>query len=233
MHRLRLTAFGELQRSIEESGDSLVSRMRDWEREHAYPGPQRASSPITSAGQMERASAVPSPWAFSDTGHYDDEDDIQIVSNDPVSDGISEFGSSVGDENDGEDEMDLDQPAESAPHAVGERLSSPGRSGYSAISGYTTDDESSALSFSTSSSMSSSLISLPPHQSSFAESSVPSGHIPLPKSPSNVSPSEKAIAALALVMANGAGGLNDYETVRALEAQPAALDESLIGEMWH
>ena len=234
VHRLRSTAFGELQRSIEESGDCLVSRMRDWEREHAYPGPQPASPPTASAGQMERASVAPSPWAISGADHYDDEDDIQIVSGgDPVSDGTSEFGSRVGDEDDEEDEMDLDQPAESAPHDVGGRLSSPGRSGYSAISGYTTDDELSALSFSTPSSINSSFVSLPLHQSPYADPSIHNGHLSLSKSPSDASPSEKAIAALALVMANGAGGLNDYEAVRALEAQRAALDESLVGEMWH
>ena len=34
-------------------------------------------------------------------------------------------------------------------------------------------------------------------------------------------------------MANGAGGLNDYEAVRAVDGQQASLDESLVGEMWH
>lgn len=83
------------------------------------------------------------------------------------------------------------------------------------------EDDAPPLSFSTTNSASSSQISLP--------------HPPHPSRPTDISksPSEKAIAALALVMANGAGGLNDYEAVRAEEGQPSSLDESLIGEMWH
>ena len=59
------------------------------------------------------------------------------------------------------------------------------------------------------------------------------GH-PAPNVPSAASLSEKAIAALTLVMSNGAGGINDYAAVRSLEASRlASLDESLVGEMWH
>ncbi|EKM60942.1 uncharacterized protein PHACADRAFT_190073 [Phanerochaete carnosa HHB-10118-sp] len=229
--RLRTSAFGELQRSVEQSGDCLVSRMRDWEREHVHPGP--APSPAAFVGEMERASSVaPTPWAVPEPDLYDDEDDIQIVSGDLVSDGASELGSRVGD--DGEDEMDLDQPVYSAPHdAVDARLSSPGHDSYYTPSGYSTDDESPALSSSTSSSISSSLVSLPAHPAPFVDSSVLGGHPFFSNSQPNTSPSEKAIAALTLVMANGAGGLNDYGAVRALDAQQTSLDESLVGEMWH
>jgi hypothetical protein len=61
-----------------------------------------------------------------------------------------------------------------------------------------------------------------------------------PRSPSHLSagailPStssaEKAIAAITLAMANGAGGLGDYEAVRALNVSSA--DESQVGELWH
>ena len=45
------------------------------------------------------------------------------------------------------------------------------------------------------------------------------------------SSAEKAIAALTLAMANGAGSLGDYEAVRALNVSSA--DESQVGEMWH
>ncbi|GJE86002.1 hypothetical protein PsYK624_020820 [Phanerochaete sordida] len=230
--RLRSTAFGELQRSIEESGDCLVSRMRDWEREHAYPGPRPASSAAASLGEMERAPGVaPSPWAIPETDLYDDEDDIQIVSGDPVSDGTSDFGSRPGD--DGEDEMDLDQPLGSAPHDVGARLSSPGHGTRTVHSAYSTDDESPALSFSTSSSISSSLVSLPGQPSPFLNPSFTGSHTSPSKSQLSTSPSEKAIAALALVMANGAGGLNDYGAVLASEQQAITTDDFLVGEMWH
>ncbi|KAF8844051.1 hypothetical protein BDN67DRAFT_963543 [Paxillus ammoniavirescens] len=49
--------------------------------------------------------------------------------------------------------------------------------------------------------------------------------------PNSASSTEKAIAALALAMANGAGGLGDYEAVRALD--PSSADESQAGELWH
>ena len=45
------------------------------------------------------------------------------------------------------------------------------------------------------------------------------------------SSTEKAIAALTLEMANGAGSLGDYEAVRALNVSSA--DESQAGELWH
>ncbi|KAF9229441.1 hypothetical protein BS17DRAFT_771466 [Gyrodon lividus] len=49
--------------------------------------------------------------------------------------------------------------------------------------------------------------------------------------PNSASYTEKAIAALTLAMANGAGGLEDYEAVRAFHA--SSVDESQIGELWH
>lgn len=47
----------------------------------------------------------------------------------------------------------------------------------------------------------------------------------------SASSAEKAIAAITLAMANGAGGLGDYEAVRALNVSSA--DESHVGELWH
>jgi hypothetical protein len=47
----------------------------------------------------------------------------------------------------------------------------------------------------------------------------------------SASSAEKAIAAITLAMANGAGGLGDYEAVRALNV--SSVDESQVGELWH
>ncbi|KIK95378.1 hypothetical protein PAXRUDRAFT_827071 [Paxillus rubicundulus Ve08.2h10] len=49
--------------------------------------------------------------------------------------------------------------------------------------------------------------------------------------PNFASSTEKAIAALTLAMANGAGGLGDYEAVRALD--PSSADDFQAGELWH
>lgn len=55
----------------------------------------------------------------------------------------------------------------------------------------------------------------------------PSAGAIFPSAPS----AEKAIAAITLEMANGAGGLGDYEAVRALDVSSA--DELQAGELWH
>ena len=47
----------------------------------------------------------------------------------------------------------------------------------------------------------------------------------------SASSAEKALAAITLAMANGAGGLEDYEAVRALDV--SSTDESHVGELWH
>ena len=227
---MRSSAFGELQRSMEESGEGLVSRMRDWEREHAnvHPGsPSRPSMSMASSAASWGPSS-PRSWPESSDERFDDEDDIQIVSGDSYSDGASELFSRHPDS---DAEMDLDQPVDIP--ARGTRYSSPGTSCGSAITGYASDDDAPALSFVSTNSARSSLLSFHAQQTCVTDSA------PLGRPPShsncapNGSPSDKAIAALALVMANGAGGLNDYEAARASGGQRAALDDSLVGEMWH
>lgn len=49
---------------------------------------------------------------------------------------------------------------------------------------------------------------------------------------SSASRTEKAIAALSLAIANGAGGLSDYEAVRDLDSSPVMVN-SQAGELWH
>ncbi|OAX44754.1 hypothetical protein K503DRAFT_764656 [Rhizopogon vinicolor AM-OR11-026] len=53
-----------------------------------------------------------------------------------------------------------------------------------------------------------------------------------PSLTSSASRTEKAIAALSLAIANGAGGLDDYEAARDLDSSPAMAD-SQAGELWH
>ncbi|KIP12599.1 hypothetical protein PHLGIDRAFT_10037 [Phlebiopsis gigantea 11061_1 CR5-6] len=223
--RLRSFAFGELQRSVEESGEGLVNRMRDWEQQHAHTHPPFSTHPSL-APAFEVATT---PGMFPDRvnpsdDHFDDEDDIQIVSGDLLADGQCE---SCSVDADSENEMDLDLvdnnscrwPADSPP---------------SERSGYISDEDLPALSLSSTDSPSSSQISFPVYHESFlADSSPPSHRALVPTSSCGASPSEKAVAALTLVMASGAGGLNDYEAVRALDGEQSSLDESSIGEMWH
>jgi len=123
---------------------------------------------------------------------------------------------------------------------------------FSAPSAYNSDDESMdlindsplstsiiasspgapALSYSFTNSTNSSFVSLPStYLGLHSKSSPPRQHLLSPTSPSSTR-SEKAIAALSLAIANGAGGLNDYAALRGMEA-PSIIEDSQVGELWH
>ncbi|KAH9946801.1 hypothetical protein B0H21DRAFT_383352 [Amylocystis lapponica] len=272
LNRMRSDAFWELHRSVAESGEGLVQRMRDWETSRSgragsgrfhggarYGHRPRGRSTRYSHSTINDAEAVEIPGP--------DEDDVEIVSNNSTS-GSSHFhirspsykkrALSLG-------MMDVDSPGIDMhpPYAEAEdseRCSSP-IDAFSGPSVCSDDEELShvdsdgipysgpiftpALSQALTSSANSSLISLPlslplpspddtqqiPLASGFIlmPQSVPSGHVPLV---STASRSEKAVAALTLAIANGAGGLNDYEALRTAEGV-SAFDECQVGEMWH
>lgn len=135
-----------------------------------------------------------------------------------------------------------------------ERCSSP-IDASSALSAYSDDEDMSAsysearlgplstpsLSHTHPSSNNSSLVSLPLTHSSPNFDAQPDQSLSSPTSrnqpwslhvPATASRSEKAIAALTLAIANGAGGLNDYEALMHLEGA-SAQDEFGVGELWH
>jgi hypothetical protein len=87
-----------------------------------------------------------------------------------------------------------------------------------------------ALSQTCSISTNSSLVSLPlpPPLRTVDDSSHPNTSLPM-----EVSRTEKAIAALSLAMANGAGGLDDYEALRTIQIAPAHDEVGQVGEIWH
>ncbi|KAF7789921.1 hypothetical protein EIP86_000869 [Pleurotus ostreatoroseus] len=242
--RLRSEAFGELQRSIAENGEGLLTRMRDWEAARCARSPlDLERAPQTQA----QAQACP-----------DDDDDVQIVSasgphcapalpSAPTTRKARAWSmSDVDVDIDIDTDMDVDGPDGLS------RCSSPYIDG--------DEDDAPALSYTRTNSTNSSLVSLPlpltvpapasvpqpishPHPSSHPHShshpyAPAQGYAHPPSSPAGApaSPSEKALAALMLVMANGAGGLNDYAAVRAAAASAsldgAALDAAHVGEMW-
>ncbi|KAI0778051.1 hypothetical protein BD413DRAFT_465589 [Trametes elegans] len=266
--RLHADALGELHRSVVESGEGLVRKMRDWES-------TRSRSARTAAdGQQLRRSwrrltsyyGTPQATAAPVTEQpEDDEDDIFIVG-----EAASFLGShsanqkarslSLG-------SMDVDLPEmEAHPSSLesitgGDRSSSP-IVPCSGLSAYSSDDEghadmdvelassasgpfsTPALSHTYSTSTNSSLVSLPlsgqadEGRSSVASTLPASATVtpgaclsPSPCVPANASRSEKAIAALALAMANGSVGISDYEALRAAEGL-TTLDGSHAGELW-
>lgn len=224
--RLRSSALGELHRHIEESGEAFVSRMQDWEREYGATQASSSFPPRPDVYSHSEPDVIHSPcWSGSPTNSFDDEDDIQIVSED-VS-GV--YPSHRPSHPTFDSAMDVDEP--SPPfESVYQRAQAHSGSPYGIIpsgpSSYSTEDETPELTGAFPSSSGSSSTSLPLRRTTALQLS----HAPA-RSPN--SSTEKAIAALTLVMANGAGGLNDYEIVRASDNYPHEEDESLVGEMWH
>lgn len=226
-NQLRSSAFWELQRTIAENGEGMVSRMRDWEENHSQSFLRPVAPDQQSVDQASRIRSRSFDWADTVETLNDDEDDIQIVQAGPSSE------QSVTQERVLARDMDIDRLDDDGAFlgaAFGDICSSPTDNSSCLSSGYASDeDPPGSLVFTNSSN--SSRASLP--LSHLTPGTASKGSLPLFDVPSTASPSEKAIAALTLVMANGAGGLNDYEAVRSLEApHVSSLDDSLVGEMW-
>ncbi|TCD67033.1 hypothetical protein EIP91_000653 [Steccherinum ochraceum] len=258
--QLRTDAFWELHRSVAENGEGLVSRMRDWETLQAQSELRLTSESYrrrASGGQQTQSSWTrkrPLPaqsWPSDPTedDESDEDDDIQIVDGDSSSSGSSPcsrepprkkraFSLSV---------MDIDYPTPFNSYTTPdsrERCSSPLGTPFVDMATVDSDEDEEecnssppALTHAYTNSANSSLVSLtlpPPHiaHNSHHPSSTATEDSTLDV-PSTASRTENAIAALSLALANGAGGLNDYEALRVTEDKTSELDESLIGEMWH
>ena len=250
LSRLRSDAFGELRRSVEESGEGLVRRMRDYETTRSRGGVySKANAPIQ-LGRKRHSPCSRSRRVADTEDGFNDDDVVQIVAAEELSSEFSGYRDvhkmraiSLGmAESDSHPPsfMDLD---------CNEKFASPDAAGSSDQSGYTSEDDAMDLvadsSYPTGTSMSSpapalshsfytstnsSVVSIPSHISGIEDHSITSP--PYLICPSPTSRSEKAIAAITLAMANGAGGLNDYDPLRALEPI-SVVDDSQFGELWH
>ncbi|KAK0208613.1 hypothetical protein DFS33DRAFT_1304581 [Desarmillaria ectypa] len=250
MMSLRAAAFWELHRSVADNGEGFVRRMRDYEhtrsRADAYSKAREAhrrgrkrSSLIVSA----RKPAAPVDGSDAD----DDDDDVQIFSGE-VSD---IFAGKYGHDQralslDSKGAMFQGNGSSRSMPSGSERCRSP-----AASSIYASDDDiktsatdqftdgglhhipaqpfTPALSFTASSNNSSisSLPFLPPPTLELSPHIVSPRPLTLP-----ASRSEKALAALSLAMANGAGSIHDYDALGALQPV-SAIEECQVGEMWH
>jgi hypothetical protein len=203
--QLRSNAFWELQQSITENGEGMVRRMRDWEASHLH-------SIAHGHHSHTRERSLNSASANAGDHPEEDEDEIQIIE----SDNNKPLAHLV------EGDMDVDSFED--PNIFLGTVSSSPASDKSCLS-FASDEESPG-SLTLTGSSNSSRVSLSLHDHDRNPSYLLGA-----SSPS--SPSEKAIAALTLVIANGAAGLNDYEAVRTLEEPHiASIDDSHVGEMW-
>ncbi|KAL4243139.1 hypothetical protein ABKN59_000933 [Abortiporus biennis] len=243
LENLRTSAFLDLQRSIMESGEGLVSRMRDWEQANT-------SSPLRPQQSRGRNRAhLPADFTSMSAGEEsedDEEDDIQIVYEDLSMDSSPHQSSpSVKKRALSMTAMDIDYP-----HTLPEtfRTDSPEDDRCASPVPSDASDEhvnhgsltTPPLTHTYTNSATSSIISLPlpslTNNTSLPTSSSMPGSLDVAHASSTASHEEKALDALTLAMANGAGGLSDYEALRTLEENEnheSTSDASLVGEMWH
>ncbi|KAJ6627133.1 hypothetical protein B0H10DRAFT_1995606 [Mycena sp. CBHHK59/15] len=226
--RLRSDAFWQLHRSVEENGEGFVQSMRVYESSRS----RSRTGVYCKAKEAQRRGRKRSPVAnvpIKSEEDSDDDDDVQIFAGEPTNTVFVSNNSrgkqrafSVG---------VVEEKSHHLPSSTrSDRCSSPGATCDSRSSIYLSDDDgfhipapnpqvSPALSHTFTHSANSSFVSLnlPPPFASTARLSS--------------SRSEKAIAALTLAMANGAGGLDDYEALRSLHT--FSPDNYEVGEMWH
>lgn len=261
VRRMRASALGELRRSIEESGEGLVYRMRDWEQSH-FKAPRSPASPhaletarISSRRPTSCYDLPAADAAVAEEAEEEDDEDIFIVG------GSSSFGIAKSPMHKKRapslSVMDVDVPETSSPLAClghKDRNSLP-VDRFSGPSACSSDDEghtdldtelsssgifsTPALSHTYSVSTNSSLVSLglPTRDESVVSLAFPTSTTVVPGNTRSTPPpiasrSEKAIAALTLAIANGAAGLSDYEALRMAE-ELATRDESYAGELWN
>ncbi|KIK71149.1 hypothetical protein GYMLUDRAFT_235512 [Collybiopsis luxurians FD-317 M1] len=234
--RVRSNAFWELRRSVAENGEGFVRRMRDYEQSRSRAD---AFSKVKDAQKRGRKrSSLVSASRKTPTRHHNDsesdEDDIQLFSGHLSESFLSRTTHSTSSRS----------PRPSSPDFMEEdpipreRCPSPYDFSSDPLSVYPTSPAGSSLSPARPLNTTPSL-SLSP---SSAGSSIVSLTLPPSTTSQNLtdlsfsqraSRSEKALAALSLAMANGAGSITeDYEALRAL--QPLlAMDGSEVEDVWH
>ncbi|KAG6901916.1 hypothetical protein C0995_006754 [Termitomyces sp. Mi166 len=238
LSHLRSNAFWELHRSVAENGEGLVRRMRDYEysrsRTDAYHKAKEAQKRGRKRSSIVALSRKPKhvrPSSDNDQGEEDD--DVQIFAGElprislPGSLGLPKRPTSS---------KNITVPtSRQSSSTFTTRESSP--------SIYPSDDEERKF-FSGTGSPITRRAPLHPPSSPCDIDHKESSHGPLdtlsilPSVSPLCSPTicasrtEKAIAALSLAMANGAGGIADYEALLAVQALPS-MDDCQVGEMWH
>ncbi|KAF8078478.1 hypothetical protein FPV67DRAFT_56754 [Lyophyllum atratum] len=258
LSHLRSNAFWELHRSVAEDGEGLLQRMRDYEHSRSRSDVYLKAKEAQKRGR-KRSSLAASSRRLDFPHHKSDgeEDDVLIYAGELPP--ISPPGRPCPKKRSiSLDLMDEDTRDYEFTTGTSQRSLSPGATCDSGSSIYHSDDENFHSSGTTSPFAQSLFSSSPPQPfaTSFApglpnalSDSMGSSPVSLPlrslSPPAPSSPvqspapnalssyrSEKAIAALSLAMANGAGGIADYEAVLAIQTTPL-FDGCQVGELWH
>ncbi|RDB28897.1 hypothetical protein Hypma_015386 [Hypsizygus marmoreus] len=258
LSHLRSNAFGELRRSVAENGEGLVQRMRDYEHSRSRSDVYTKVKEARRRGRKRSSLFMPSrrlaPSSHESDADGDGEDDIQIFAGDipriSLSGNSGQKARALS-----LDMMDEDPRDYGFPTFIGSQPSSPGATCDSASSKYRSDDDDFDESGVTSPLTTQSLFSSSPPNAFLPAAAVPSlpespnsslvslilpspSLFPSPSTPhqtshahSSSTRSEKAIAALSLAMANGAGGISDYGDLLAMKTTP--MEGCQVGELWH
>jgi len=236
--RLRSTAFWELRQSVAENGEGMVRRMRDYERSRSrYQAHQKAKEAEKRGRKRLPLRARPKPSVSDDASDSSDDEDVLICSDD-TSNSIPHGPLSTLRARSFES-MDVDlysttqqrsppsspitqyTPASMSYHSEEEdrSLHAP----HTTIAEFEEVGSSPSLSHSPcQSDASSSVLSLALHSPNDLDSTTAA-------LPANAS--EKAIAALNLALANGAGSISDYSSIWAYEQRYNA-ESYDSGDLW-
>ncbi|KZT30364.1 hypothetical protein NEOLEDRAFT_1144047 [Neolentinus lepideus HHB14362 ss-1] len=253
LHRMRSTAFGDLRKSIAEGGEGFVLRMRDLERARTknLSGRGRiADQRHFHGGIRKRPVSYYDPARRTypiDSATEEEEDDVQIFVGESSSGGepISKKRTmSLGDMDLDTFSLDLQQYQPSMDES--DRCSSPMDTSASGPSSYSSDDDEPSNNLLRDTRFSFATTGIPnpftsAHTHTYTNSTNSSlASLPLPPPshlqkhptlPSSASRSEKAIAALTLALANGAGGISDYGALSGLQTA-TLIDDCEVGSMF-
>ncbi|KAG6911856.1 hypothetical protein DXG01_000103 [Tephrocybe rancida] len=250
LSRIRSSAFWELHRSVAENGEGLVRRMRDYEHSRSRTDVYTKAKEAQKRGRKHSSVAAfsrrlkPLHIDFDIDPEDEDDDEVQIFAGEMPR--ISLPGSACPSKRSLSLDFEGMEPSDHA-YTTSQRCSSPIATSDSSLSIYHSDDEQSRHSSGTTSPNNSLYplsplfnLSLPEDNYSNHEAlSLPvlstSPSIPTSSPPCNItsaSRTEKAIAALSLAMASGAGGIADYDALLDMQTWPS-LDGCQVGEMWH
>ncbi|KAF9044859.1 hypothetical protein BDZ89DRAFT_1155648 [Hymenopellis radicata] len=207
---VRSAAYRELHRSVADNGEGFVRCMRDYER---------SRSRVQTSMRGRRTSSLQK--YPSDADESDADNDVHIFSGDVPA--VFTFHPTTSSNSSLSGSVNTMSGTSSQPFTdSSEHCSSPTMS---SASSYISDDDHLNLTFAQNN-VAQTTLSPPSNPSQLPSSLHQSYSCGLPSTRS-----EKALAALTLAMANGAGSIHDYDALRNIELV-VAHDDGAVGELW-